>query len=106
MATFADKVAEELARARSLHGRMHNAHEAYAVILEELDEFWEEVRRKQSERSPRRLLAELIQIGAMAQRTAEDLGLIESVATTWPSGGGVCDAARDALRELHPGADF
>jgi hypothetical protein len=50
---------------------MTTPHEAYAVILEELDEFWDEVRKK--EHCPEKMLRELIQIAAMAQRAAEDL---------------------------------
>lgn len=71
--TFADAVAKELASARQKHAPLINAHEGYAVILEELDEFWEEVRKRQAHRDPLAMLKELIQIGAMAQRTAEDV---------------------------------
>lgn len=39
-------VAEEYFRARRRHAPMHSAHEGYAVILEELDELWDEVKRK------------------------------------------------------------
>jgi len=55
---------------------LHSAHEAYAVILEELDEFWDEVRKKGDVIEPAKMLKELIQVSAMAQRAAEDLGLI------------------------------
>jgi hypothetical protein len=51
------------------------------VILEELDEFWEEVRKKRSQRDPLRMLGELVQIAAMAQRCAEDV-----VEPMFPSG--------------------
>jgi hypothetical protein len=73
---FADLVREELAKARRQHPPQNSAHEAYAVILEEVDEFWEEVRAKREARSPEKMLKELVQIGAMAQRAAEDLKLI------------------------------
>ena len=73
--TFPEMVERELEKARAMHGPQHSAHEAYAVILEELDEFWEEVRLKQRNRDPKRMLKELVQIAAMAQRTAEDLKL-------------------------------
>ena len=43
---------------------MHSTHEGYAVIKEELDELWDEVKKKHPD--PKRLLAEAIQIGAMA----------------------------------------
>jgi hypothetical protein len=56
-----------------MHERMGSVHEGYAVILEELDEFWEEVRKKKSRQDKERMYAELVQIGAMAQRVAEDV---------------------------------
>jgi len=73
MNAFTQSVREELARARQLNARMNSAHEGYAVILEEVDELWEEVRKKRSARDPRKMYAELVQIAAMAQRMAEDL---------------------------------
>ena len=75
---FAARVRDELVRARALHPSIHSAHEGYSVILEELDELWEEVRKKRSKRCLRRMLFELVQIGAMAQRMAEDVVGISS----------------------------
>ena len=72
---FAAFVREELANARCGNKPMNSAHEAYAVILEELDEFWEEVRKKRIDRDPVKMLNELVQIAAMCQRAAEDLHL-------------------------------
>jgi len=54
---------------------MHSLHEAYAVILEEVDELWGEVRKKQADRDPRVVRGELVQIAAMCWRAARDLGL-------------------------------
>lgn len=76
--TFAKLVEDELARARAhreggAHKPMNSAHEGYAVLLEEVDELWEEVRKKTTERSNERMLEELVQIAAMAQRFAEDV---------------------------------
>lgn len=72
---FATDVADELARARNGHGNLVNAHEAYAVILEEVDEFkaWVWMKTRMQDKAAMR--AELVQIAAMAQRAAEDLGL-------------------------------
>lgn len=70
---FVGDVRWELARARDLHQPINSSHEGYAVILEELDEFWEEVRKKRSQRDPEKMWAELVQIAAMAQRVAEDV---------------------------------
>lgn len=71
---FPSSVASELARARAKHRPMHSPHEGYAVLLEELDELWVEVKAQRP--SHERLRAELVQIGAMAQRMAEDEGVI------------------------------
>jgi hypothetical protein len=76
MSSFADNVAIELKRARSLHPPISSAHEGYAVILEELDEFWEEVRKRRSKRDALRMYDELVQVAAMAQRVAEDTVLL------------------------------
>lgn len=65
-------VCAELQRARAKHPRPHyNAHHSYAVIKEELDEFWEEVR--EHEPAPELLLKELLHVGAMSLRAISDV---------------------------------
>jgi hypothetical protein len=73
---FAELVRLELDEARDAHSDLHSAHEAWAVICEELEEFKAEVFRHQEDRDVGRMLRELVQTAAMCQRTAEDLGLI------------------------------
>lgn len=73
--TFLDLVEQEHHRAVAAHNSMNSAHEAYAVILEELCEFWEEVLKKREERDKNHMLQELVQIAAMAMRAAYDLCL-------------------------------
>lgn len=75
---FRTAVALELAGARVNHPPLNSLHEAYAVIAEEVDELWEEVRKKRCDRRPASVLTELIQIAAMAERAAIDLGLIDA----------------------------
>ena len=70
---FNQLVQEELKRARQQHGPMLSIHEGYSVILEELDEVWEEVKKKTKERDLDNLFKELIQVSAMAQKMAEDV---------------------------------
>jgi hypothetical protein len=70
---FLADVDTELCRARDGHAPINSAHEGYSVILEELDEFWEEVKRKRPD--PGAMYAELVQVAAMAARTAVDCGL-------------------------------
>ena len=72
---FLDDMRLELEQAEALHGPYASYHEAYAVILEELDEFWEIVRKKTQDRNDREAYIELVQIAVTAWRTARDLGL-------------------------------
>lgn len=65
--------------ARGLHGNHASLHESYAVLIEEVEEFWEHVRQGCEDREANEILLELIQVGAMAQRAAEDAGLIPPV---------------------------
>jgi hypothetical protein len=76
--SFLVLVEDEYRRAVAGHPvGMHSAHEAYAVILEELEEFWEEVRLKREERNPLHMRDELVQVAAMALRAAVELNLME-----------------------------
>jgi NTP pyrophosphatase (non-canonical NTP hydrolase) len=51
----------------SPHGEeFASLHEAYAVILEELDEVWEITRQKRRDRNADALRKELVQVAAMA----------------------------------------
>lgn len=70
---FLAAVEAEVARARLKHAPINSVHEGYAVLLEEVEEFWFEVMKKRSERNPERMREELVQIAAMAMRTAEDV---------------------------------
>lgn len=73
--TFPELVKYQLERARKQHPPTHSLAEGLAIILEEFEEFKAEVFRKQA--NPVAVLDELSQLGAMAQRTAEDCGLLE-----------------------------
>lgn len=65
-------VAIEIESACRKHGdTFANAHTAYAVILEELDEFWDLVRAQKHD--PSRMIQELVQIAASAQKFASQL---------------------------------
>lgn len=73
---FQQMVRAELQSARASNPKAFNsAHEAYGVMMEEVREFETEIFRKPIMRSQSGMLHELIQIAAMAQRAAEDLGL-------------------------------
>lgn len=65
-------VAKEMNRADEAHGRHYaSAHEAESVLREEMDEFWDEVKKKK--RNPGRMYEELIQVAAVACRYASQL---------------------------------
>ena len=70
---FEELVRKELKDARAEHGPMNSLHEAHSVILEEVEEFWDEVKKKAKKRDLKNTLTELVQIAAMAQKTAEDV---------------------------------
>lgn len=67
--TFDDFIVDmetELRKAESKHAGYNSLHEAYAVILEEVDELWDEVRKQSSARSPEDIRKELVQIATCA----------------------------------------
>lgn len=66
-------VSEEFGRAINKNSPFNSAHEGYAVIKEELDELWEEVRKKRGDRDKEKLLKEAIQVSAMGLRFAVDV---------------------------------
>lgn len=65
------EVEAEFGRATKLHGPIVTPHEAYGIILEELDEFWDEVKKKKHDL--RELRKELVQVAAMAIRAIHDI---------------------------------
>lgn len=54
-------VYEEYQKAIAKNERYHNAHEGYAVIKEEFDELWDEIRKKESARSKEAMTLEAVQ---------------------------------------------
>lgn len=62
-----NKIGDELVRAAPW-GDFHSAHDAYAHILEEMDELWEHVKTKQKNRDLPAMEAEAIQVAAMAMK--------------------------------------
>jgi len=67
------EVVAELVRARETYPDMVSAHEGYAILKEEVDELWTEVKKRPLLRSRERMRAEAIQIAAMAIRFIEDV---------------------------------
>lgn len=69
-----DMVAE-LKRATANYGPMASEHEAYAIIKEEIDELWAEIKLKPSQRNKERMRKESIQCMAMLARFIIDCEL-------------------------------
>lgn len=66
-------VLAELARATAKFGPFHSAHEGWAVLREEVDELWWEVKANDRDRQR----AEAVQVAAMALRFLRDCSGVE-----------------------------
>lgn len=67
---FVLKVIDEYEKAALTHGDFNSPHEGYAVIKEELDKLWDEIKRKDP--SKKAMKREAIQVAAMALRFLYD----------------------------------
>lgn len=61
-------VGEELSRALKNFPTFNSEHEGYAVILEEMDELWDEIKVNQKHRDIFKIRKEAIQVAAMSIR--------------------------------------
>ncbi len=70
----AETILVEFKRAKVKYPKRFNSmHEAYAVVLEELDEVWDEIKGKNYQKA----LEEMIQVGAMAFQFIKEFGLAQ-----------------------------
>lgn len=67
LGTFEAAIAEESASAREQHRPLAKFHEGYAVLLEEVEEFWDSIKRDDPDAK------ELIQIGAVCRLIWKEL---------------------------------
>ena len=68
------EVLAELEAARTTFAPMNSAHEGYAILREEVDELWDEVKcHPATSGRTRRMRAEAIQVAAMAIRFVLDV---------------------------------
>lgn len=70
---FRKLVKKELKKIRKVHSLVASHHEGYAILLEELDEYKNEVWKKDSKRNKQNMIEELVQVAAVAERIVEDL---------------------------------
>ena len=68
-----EDVFKEIKRAFNKYKPMNSAHEGYAILIEEVDELWDEVRVKDSVRDKQKMRAEAMQVAAMAIRFMVDV---------------------------------
>ena len=67
------EIIDEYKRSKTLYCGFHSNHEGYAVILEEIDELWDEIKNCKETKGNDLIRAELIQIGAMVLRYLNEL---------------------------------
>lgn len=53
--------------------KINSFHEGYAILLEEVDELWAEIKKQEKDRDLRELKNELIQVAAVSLRMLNDL---------------------------------
>lgn len=70
-------ILKEFDRASELYGSFHSAHEGYAILLEEMDELWDEVKKHRSPENYQRMMEEAVQVGAMALRFIVDMNTLK-----------------------------
>ena len=75
MLTINSEIGFEIGRSQAKYPPLHSPHEAYGVLAEELDEFFDQVRLKPELRDPTVMRKELIQIAAMSIRAIQDFDL-------------------------------
>jgi len=63
----------EVDRAVTKHGHYNSPHEAYGVLLEEVDEFFDEVKKQKADVDRGAMRTELTQIAAVCVRAIYDL---------------------------------
>jgi len=73
------ELAREAHRAGTLYPPFNSAHEGFAILLEEVDELWDEVKKKNHDIEAMR--KEVVQVGAMAIRFIYDVLGTEPIPT-------------------------
>lgn len=66
-----DLVKAEIKRGVERHGNYNSSHEAYAVLLEEVDELWDEIKKRHQDYPA--MKKEAIQVAAIAIRFCDEI---------------------------------
>lgn len=64
---------------------LHNNHEGWAVLREELDDLWNEIKKKDPDRSRDAICKEVVSLGAVAMRFIVELCLAEEAEGELPA---------------------
>lgn len=67
-------ILKEFDDANSKYPAFHSTHEGYAVIKEEFDELWDEIKKNKSLSTNDRMVAEAVQVAAMTVKFIYNLG--------------------------------
>ena len=73
MLAASQEVMQECRRAQVRFAPFNSAHEGFAVLKEEVDELWDEVKKNRSKRCKRLMRVEAMQVAAMAVRFMSEL---------------------------------
>ena len=73
MKNFREQVEKEIADSHSENGDIVDFHQGYGLLAEEVDEFWDEVKKKTKKRNTENLSGELVQIAALAESIYYDV---------------------------------
>jgi NTP pyrophosphatase (non-canonical NTP hydrolase) len=71
LGTILDVISTELKDAEEKFPKFNSYHEGYAVLQEEVDELWDEIKSKNS--TNQSMMSEAVQVAAMAIRFIKDL---------------------------------
>ncbi len=66
-------IVDEVLSSKDKHKPFNSSHEGYAVLLEELDEVWEEIKKSKHYTLSNEAKQELIQVAAVAMRMINEL---------------------------------
>lgn len=72
MTDLLNEVRGEFNRASLLYPPFNSAHEGWAVLLEEVEELWDEVKKSPTKRDITKMREEAVQVAAMALRFIYD----------------------------------
>lgn len=67
------EVEAEVRRASSIYPPFSSLHEGYAILLEEVEELWDEIKKSPRKRDAAKIKEEATQVAAMATRFLVDL---------------------------------